>query len=294
MITVLVVDDSAVDRRLAGGLLQHNSYLSILYAANGKEALAQLEAHKPDVVVTDMQMPEMNGVELVAAVKHSYPQIPVILMTAKGSEEIAVQALQLGAAGYVPKRRLALDLLDTVERVLAVACDDRSDAVLLRRMSRSDYAFEIENQLPLIFTLVNFLRRAVKTMELCDESELVRISIALEEALLNAYYHGNLEQGIQLDEVDPKAYRETAEQRSQEDLYRNRRIHVDASVSRTEARFVIRDEGPGFNPALLPDPTDPENVHRARGRGVLVMRTFMDEVAFNDVGNEVTLVKRRH
>jgi anti-sigma regulatory factor (Ser/Thr protein kinase) len=56
--------------------------------------------------------------------------------------------------------------------------------------------------------------------------------------------------------------------------------------------FVIRDEGPGFDPASLPDPTDPENIEKACGRGLLLMRTFMDKVDYNRTGNQVTLTKR--
>jgi anti-sigma regulatory factor (Ser/Thr protein kinase) len=55
----------------------------------------------------------------------------------------------------------------------------------------------------------------------------------------------------------------------------------------------MRDEGPGFDPKELPDPTDPENLLKLSGRGILLMRTFMDDVKFNDRGNEVTMVKRR-
>ena len=56
-------------------------------------------------------------------------------------------------------------------------------------------------------------------------------------------------------------------------------------------RYVIRDEGPGFDPATLPDPTDPANLDRPCGRGLLLMRTFMDDVGYNRSGNEVTLIK---
>jgi len=55
----------------------------------------------------------------------------------------------------------------------------------------------------------------------------------------------------------------------------------------------VRDEGPGFDPASLPDPTDPANLDRPCGRGMLLMRTFMDNVIYNDRGNEVTLFKER-
>jgi anti-sigma regulatory factor (Ser/Thr protein kinase) len=57
------------------------------------------------------------------------------------------------------------------------------------------------------------------------------------------------------------------------------------------AAVVVRDEGPGFDPARIPDPTDPDNLERLTGRGILLMRTFMDEIRYNDAGNEVTMVK---
>ena len=60
-----------------------------------------------------------------------------------------------------------------------------------------------------------------------------------------------------------------------------------------EARFVIRDEGQGFHVAEIPEATDLRAMDGEAGRGLVLMRTFMDDVAFNEVGNEVTLIKRR-
>ena len=64
-------------------------------------------------------------------------------------------------------------------------------------------------------------------------------------------------------------------------------------VAETGLVYVIRDEGPGFDVSGLPDPTDPANLDRPCGRGMLLMRTFMDNVIYNDRGNEVTLFKER-
>jgi len=58
--------------------------------------------------------------------------------------------------------------------------------------------------------------------------------------------------------------------------------------------ITIGDEGPGFDPSKLPDPTDPANLEMASGRGILLMRTFMTDVHYNNNGNVVTLVKRRN
>src|SRR5438132_13366496 len=98
MATVLVVDDSAVDRVRAEKLLSKDIGLTVRSAANGKEALAELARELPDIVITDMQLPEMDGPELVEATRGTYPAAPVILMTAHGSGYCAVQALTARAA----------------------------------------------------------------------------------------------------------------------------------------------------------------------------------------------------
>ena len=96
-----------------------------------------------------------------------------------------------------------------------------------------------------------------------------------------------------LREEDHKLYHDTAQQRSQESPYCDRHIYVSVKITPTQAIYSVRDEGPGFDPSTLPDPTDPVNLDRPCGRGMLLMRTFMDNVIYNDKGNEVTLFKDR-
>ena len=98
MPTVLIVDDNAVDRRFAGGLIEESGGVDVIYADDGEQALEKIHELKPDVVVTDLQMPHMDGLELVTKIRLTNPAIPVVLMTAKGSEVVAVQALQQGAS----------------------------------------------------------------------------------------------------------------------------------------------------------------------------------------------------
>lgn len=293
MTRVLIVDDSATDRRLAGGLLEKKGDYELVFAEHGRAALEQVELHLPDLVLTDLQMPELDGLELVQAIKRDYPLIPVILMTAKGSEDIAVRALQHGAASYVSKSLLASDLEEIVERVLSAASEERGHTRLMNRLRESVHRFVLENDVTLVHSVVHFLQDALVRLRLCSEAEKLRIGVALEEALVNAYYHGNLEVSSSLREEDHQAYYDLARERAQQEPYRNRSIFVEARLNPTEAVFVIRDEGPGFDPKSLPDPCDPENLERPCGRGLLLMRTFMTEVTYNDRGNEVTLIKRK-
>jgi CheY-like chemotaxis protein/anti-sigma regulatory factor (Ser/Thr protein kinase) len=293
MPTVLVVDDSATDRRLAVGLIEKTPDFTVLQATNGRDALEQIELHLPDLVVTDMMMPEMNGLELVSKVREHYPLMPIILMTSQGSEEIAVQALQQGAASYVPKRSLATELLEVIDRVLAASQESRGRARLVGRLSRYEYAFNLENDVSLVCAVAGYLREEAIRLRLWPRAECLRLGVALEEALLNAFHHGNLEISSELREQDHRAYNDLAEKRCQEPPYKDRRIFVSVKVTAAQAIYVVRDEGPGFDPTTLPDPTDPTNLDRPCGRGLLLMRTFMDNVIYNDKGNEVTLFKER-
>jgi CheY-like chemotaxis protein len=293
MTNILVVDDSLVDRRMAGGILQKHPDWEVFYATDGETALEQMELHVPDLVLTDLQMPGMNGLQLVDRIRQEYPLTPVVLMTNKGSEEIAVQALQRGASSYVPKKKLAQDLRHIVDRVLMISTESRSHTRLLHRMTRNETAFELESDLSLIPAVVGYLQGIVSRMRSSEETERLRVGVALEEALLNAYYHGNLEVSSELREQDHSLYYKTAQERAQQEPYKKRRIYVEAHVSQNESVYVVRDEGPGFDPTTLPDPTDPANIERPCGRGLLLMQTFMDKVSFNPTGNEVTMVKRR-
>jgi anti-sigma regulatory factor (Ser/Thr protein kinase) len=244
-------------------------------------------------VLTDLVMPEMDGLELVSMVRSTFPAIPVILMTSAGNEEICVQALQRGAASYVPKRVLSQRLLDTVHQVLEIASHEQTVSRLMGCLTETHCKFELDNDNKLIPPLVAHLLELAERLELWDESDRMRIGIALEESLVNALCHGNLEVGSELRGVDDDAYYALLAERRTCEPHCDRRIHIDAAFARDEARFVIRDEGPGFDPESLPDPTDPANLEKAAGRGVLLMRSFMDEVSYNSSGNAVTLIKRR-
>ena len=292
MTAILIVDDMMSDRHLVAELLKVDPSLELRQAADGAEALASMEQSPPDMVVTDLIMPKVDGLELVASVRQKYPQVPVILMTSQGSEEIASQALRLGAASYVPKRRLVQELLDIVRRVLAVSSHQRGRARLLGCLSESHSKFVLGNDPSLFEPLIGYVQEAVAQLGLCDEVDCVRVGVALVEALSNALYHGNLEVGSELRADDQEAYWVLVRQRACQQPYCTRQIHVNAHLSREEGRFVVCDEGGGFQPEALPDPTDPANLEKPCGRGVLLMRTFMDEVRFNDSGNTVTLVKR--
>ena len=292
MAKILIVDDAVLDQRIAGKCVQEQGS-SAIYAQNGLEALDLIRDEKPDVVLTDLQMPEMNGLELVQQVRKKHPTVPVILMTAFGSEDVAVKALRAGASSYVPKRNLRRDLGEALRVVMVSVAGAQQRDQVRQFLEESEARFVVGYEPGGTQALISYLRDGLTRLNFCDEAGLLQVSTALTEAITNAIDHGNLELDSALRESPDDAYRKKGRERVEQSPYRDRRVYVTFKLTPSEATYIIRDEGPGFDPSTLPDQTEPENLLKLSGRGVMLIRMFMDEMRFNETGNEVTLIKRR-
>jgi DNA-binding NarL/FixJ family response regulator len=291
---ILIVDDSEVDRTLLAGLLGADVDWLISQAKNGVEALEAIADTTPDVVVTDLVMPEMDGMELVSRLNESFPELPVVLVTGQEDAQLALKALRRGAASYVPKSQLNERLLDTVEQVLAVRDADHYDERIVQITTNTRYRFNLDNDPTLIAPLIDRVQLRMIDMQLCSPAQRMHIGIALEEALINAMCHGNLElPEDRLAEVRRLLHeRESSgfvEERRGQAPYKDRRIHVAADFTRNRAQIVVGDDGKGFDvEANLPKSTD-EIMEGEGRRGLILIQTFMDEVIFNQAGNEMRM-----
>lgn len=296
MANVLLVEDSptqAVEMRM---LLEEAAH-HVTNVTNGRLALEALAQNPIEVVVTDLEMPEMNGLELVKAMSVDFDHIPSILVTAQGSEELAAQALQHGAAGYVPKKHLHTLLNDTIVDVLGVIRTDASFAKLIATLQKNVFVFEMPNEASMIPPTIGLLMQVASGMNLLSGAELVRVGTAVEHAMLNAMYRGNLSLGPSVTPphraiIYDDATTDLIQKRKASSPHCDRTVYVEASASKDEIRVVVRDQGNGFNVAAVLEDPDVHVPDTESGRGLVLMRSFMDEVHFNDVGNEVTLIKR--
>jgi DNA-binding response OmpR family regulator len=107
---ILVVDDDLEVRMATRDFLSSKGY-EVVVAEGGREALRMLDASPPDVVLLDVAMPDMDGMETLKRIVATHPAVPVIMVTANADIEITSKVLQLGAADYVPKP-FDLDYLD--------------------------------------------------------------------------------------------------------------------------------------------------------------------------------------
>ncbi|MEZ5955573.1 MAG: response regulator [Hyphomonas sp.] len=294
MALILIVDDVPLHGLQAATLLQERPGWRVAHAEDGLQALRQMREQTPDLVLTDIQMPELNGLQLVEAIQREFVHVPVILMTGHGSEEIAAEALRVGAASYVPKRDLVRDLVETVAKVLSMSRALRNQQQVLECLVATELTFLLSNDPGRVQPLVGYLQDHISMIELVDQAGVIRIGTALHEAVINAMEHGNLQVSSELRESDDfEAYRRLVDERRQMTPYRDRRVHVSARFTPQQATFVVRDEGPGFDTSSIPDPRDPANLERCSGRGLYLIRTFMDQVSFGKNGTEITMTKFR-
>lgn len=113
---------------------------------------------------------------------------------------------------------------------------------------------------------VTRLLERLEQLQWCTR-DIFSVRLAIEEALANAIRHGN-------------------------GLDREKRVRIGCKMAPKRLVVEVSDEGPGFEPKAIPDPTSPENIERPGGRGLLLMRSFMTRVEFNEPGNCVVMEKR--
>ncbi len=290
---ILIVEDSATQAIAIRIRLERAGY-HVDCAEHGAVAVAAMQSQLPDLVLTDLHMPEMNGLELVEHIRAEHPSVPVVLMTADGSEEIAAQALRTGAASYIPKKHLDRDLLPVIADIVTMIDQLRGQDLVTGAIVSSETVFEFGNNYDLASKLVAQLEKDLQRLDYDDENGVFRVVLALKEAVVNAIEHGNLELDSNMRDIDENNYHKLAKQRQQQEPYASRKIQLHSRISPTQVMFVIRDQGPGFDPGKIPDPTDPENLTRGHGRGLMLIQSFMDHVEHNQQGNEITLIKYRN
>jgi CheY-like chemotaxis protein len=293
---ILVVDDSPMDRALIEGILKKDPRLKIRTAQDGSDALGRIGEEQPDVVVTDLQMPELDGLQLVTAMRVHYPKVPVILITAYGSEELAIQALEQGAASYVPKSQLAGRLHEVVDQVLAMARAERSYERLGSSMDYVEFRFTLDNDPESATPVVELLQQLAGSLALCDAGTQLRLGMALEEAIRTCIFRGNLEMRdgelLEYTGRDDDSARWLAQRRGEE-RFRARRLRLTALINHAQAEVVLEHDGPPLALTLPAAEKVSAGLEAPSDRCVILMQAFMDQVEFSADGRQIRLIKRR-
>ncbi len=293
--TILIVDDEQVIRDLMVDILSEDHDYELLTAEDGKTALDICTRRTVDLVFTDLRMPGMGGLRLLAELKKVSPETPVVIVTGYGRRDDAIQALRLGASNFLLKPNEVENVASIAEKILGSRQRQQRTKELLSFFDREHQIYSIPSDLRYTLPLVEILTSKLEAIGICNAAELKNIKLALDEALVNAIVHGNQEISSEMKGTtlaDLVCYDEEVRRRSTQEPYCNRKVTVTSMITREYAEYTVEDEGNGFDPSSIPDSIgDAENL-TSHGRGLLLIKAFMDIVTFNDRGNRITMIKR--
>ena len=294
---ILVVDDESLVRDIISRNISSSTDYSVLEAEDGFIALDKLKNNKIDLLITDIKMPRMTGIELLGEIRRIGLDTPVIIITGFGTLNDAIVALRLGALNFIMKPFRTNELLSVIDKVLTASEEKVSLSGIIPFIKSQTTSVILPNDHTMFQGVISYVNELVKTCWQEYISGAVDIKVCLYEALLNAYEHGNLEvnsnEKEQMLERDPNHYENFLINRMKIEPYASRKIHLNVDINAERAIFSVEDEGYGFNVSGLPDPTAIDNLIKNLGRGILLIKSIMSEVVYNEKGNKVTMTMIR-
>lgn len=285
---LLVIDPCPETHALIVQHLQGRGF-SVLAAQDPSAALATIEAAAPDIVLTDLFLPDAAGLALVKELKARQDPCPVIVMAQDAPESLILESLRAGAVDYVHKPVTEEELAHAIQRVRGLLPGDLSD---LPGLCRSEYRLTVDSDPAHIPGIISWLIKTTASM--LPAVRRLHLQGALQELLFNAIEHGNLEIFYQEKQEALAAgqYEQLLAQRLNQARLKDRRvtIHTLYDKSGNSLTYRITDEGKGFKwRTLLSRSHEMCGSEDVNGRGVFLTRSFFPSLAYNDCGNEVTI-----
>jgi CheY-like chemotaxis protein len=295
--SILIVDDEEIIRNVLRRKLEQTTSYKVLTADDGTVALDMFKQEPVDLVISDLLMNEMNGIELLRNLKEIEPSIPVIIITGYGTLDDAIEAIHLGAEDFIKKPFDINEVLDTVEKTFRKMAEEEDQREVIKYIAHEDINLAIPNDFDLLNTVINYIFSHLRARWLVGDEDLHDVKICLYEALTNAFEHGNLgitgEEKSRLLEHGQQAWREYQLARMEDPTNKEKKIYVKLTIDDDHMQVAIRDEGKGFDHSSRTLDTDPEEMFRSSGRGLLLIQSLMDGVEFNPSGNELSMTKQR-
>ena len=266
----------------------------VVMASNGEEALQIFQDQREiQAVFSGLMMPKLGGLELLKELKSLHRKLPFVILIPLEFPDVARQALRLGACDFLIRPFNNRDLYRTMKRVNSLMADSRFSNYCLEHSVLEARSIEMENDFEYISSITTFITRNLPRYEILRPEELFTIRIVLKEALENALLHGNLEMTDALQRLGYEDMLEAIADRREEEPFKGRRIQLSYEISRNAAKYVIRDEGKGFDHARESSFQESEGIFQNTGKGLLLITNFMHEVFWNERGNEITMVRYR-
>jgi len=286
---VLVVEDDYSSRELLRICIEKEGY-QCQTANDGVDGFNLFKKFNPDLIISDVRMPHMNGIELLESIRKISKDVIIVFITGHGNEELALQALQLGANNYLKKPVDITEIKTITNRYYDVIKSKALQSNIVDLIRHREMEIEIDSDMNLVQSLANYLSE--KTGNFFDSKEKMRIELGLNELLINAIEHGNWE--ISYDEKNQALLDDRIGA-----LYKAKREHPDNIQKKVLVKYkqsekfcewIITDSGKGFDWKLIPNPSNAQ-LTRINGRGILLSKLQFDEFEYMGKGNIVRIKK---
>jgi serine/threonine-protein kinase RsbW len=256
---ILIIDDhDDLATALSTVFTETSHFVEI--AENRVDALNIENIKSFDLVVTDL-----DGEKCAATLTDNQNQ-PDCLPAISATDE-NIKAFKICAANFRRDEFNEDELKNFVETILNYKAQFVDKTEIVQNLHEK-IEFELPSAISTMHAVLDYLMNRVEKIGVIN-AEQSNLFIALDEAFVNAVKHGNKFDARKL-------------------------VKITAEVSTKEARFTIEDEGEGFKVSEIPDPTNPENLFKTSGRGVMFIYNIMDEVKYNERGNRLEMVKRKN
>lgn len=289
---ILVIENDFISRNYLRDLFNYSGYQCVT-AQNASDGLDVYLSEKPDVIICNMLLPGMSGLELLNTIRKKDSKTSIIIATTKSSENIAIQAFRLGATDFLKKPIQDKDILPILEKLKEKHQAEPQD-IKYGDVEQGSMKFTFRTELDSVHLIVERLIGELGD-DFFDEDDKINIELGLIELITNALEHGNL--NISFDEktaaCDNNTLEELLESRMKDPTYSNRLITVNFEYTPEECIWSIIDEGDGFDISQLPDPTAKENLDSLHGRGIFMTKLFFDSLEYKGKGNQAVAIKRR-
>lgn len=287
-----IVDDDLGSRSVLATVAERQG-CDVALGADGRDAVEAARRFRPDMIFLDVDMPRMNGLEALEEIRENDPHVPVVVVSAVDESEVAEKALELGAVNFVSKPFDVREIRFVIDRILGAIREGADLRDALPYLVERHTALEFGSDPKIISRIVAFLGRELRFQYPGSDVPVTEAKLALYEALANAVEHGNLE--IDYDDKSRALANDGTvsgiiDLRRLDPRFSARKVRVDASYGPTKAVWTISDEGRGFRHREIEATHRLGDTSALHGRGILLMKHYMSEVSWNEVGNKVRLV----
>jgi DNA-binding response OmpR family regulator len=287
---VLIVEDDYASSEMLRISLAKEGY-SCRQASDGKEGLELFASYKPDILISDIIMPGLDGMQLLKEIRAVNKELVIIMLTGHGNEELALSALEHGANNYLKKPVILPELKTLLKRYSNILESKKMAQELPKLIKERSLRLMLPTDTNILPSVVDYFQDKISLFY--TAKQLFQIELGLSELLTNAVEHGNL--SITNDEKNS-----ALSSNKLDELYSQRMGCPEYSCRKVEVVFVqteeycswsITDEGCGFNWRSLPNPTHGRHIGELHGRGVFLSKMQFDELVYSEKGNSVTAKK---